>query len=113
MYQVPGKPVSKTEASGTAKIYTYPTVRSPFFVLPNHEDFDYSAAGLAHTRALTFIKALTGGPIFDLEAIWEEHTWFEFGDRSAAKTMATMVQEPYVNHIPTVSASLIIESATI
>ena len=29
--------------------------------------------------------------VFDLEAIWEEHTYFEFEVRSVAKTMGTMV----------------------
>ena len=45
------------------------------------------------------------GPYFDLETIWEEHTYYEFADRSVEHTMATMVQEPYVNHVPTVSLS--------
>jgi carboxymethylenebutenolidase len=45
-----------------------------------------------------------GGPYFDLEEIWEEHTYYEFADRSVEHTMSTMVQEPYVNHVPTVSA---------
>lgn len=44
------------------------------------------------------------GPFFDLEAIWEEHTYYEFADRSVEHTMSTMVQEPYVNHVPTVSS---------
>jgi carboxymethylenebutenolidase len=38
-----------------------------------------------------------------LEEIWEEHTYYEFADRSVEHTMSTMVQEPYVNHVPTVS----------
>jgi carboxymethylenebutenolidase len=46
------------------------------------------------------------GPYFDLEQIWDEHTYFEFENRSVEWTMSTMVQEPYVNHIPTVSSSL-------
>jgi len=58
---------------------------------------------VAHTRALTFLKKHTGGPYFDLEKVWEKHTFFEFGDRSVEKTMGTMVQEPYVNHVPTVN----------
>lgn len=62
-----------------------------------------SSGGVAHTRSLTFIKKHLNGPYFDLEKIWEEHTYFEFADRSVEKTMATMVQEPYVNHVPTVS----------
>lgn len=44
------------------------------------------------------------GPYFDLEDIWDEHTYYEFADRSVEHTMSTMVQEPYVNHVPTVSA---------
>ncbi|KAL2156777.1 hypothetical protein VTH82DRAFT_1523 [Thermothelomyces myriococcoides] len=42
-----------------------------------------------------------GGPYFDLEAIWDEHTRYEFADRSVEKTVATMVDQPYVNHVPT------------
>lgn len=48
-----------------------------------------------------------GGPYFDLEVIWDEHTYYEFDDRSVECTMATMVQEPYVNHIPTVSLHVV------
>lgn len=58
---------------------------------------------MSHSRNLSFLKKHIGGPYFDLEAIWEEHTKYEFADRSVARTMGTMVQEPYVNHIPTVS----------
>lgn len=47
------------------------------------------------------------GPYFDLEQIWDEHTYFEFENRSVEWTMSTMVQEPYVNHIPTVSTTLL------
>jgi carboxymethylenebutenolidase len=39
-------------------------------------------------------------PGYDLEALWEQHCLFEFGERDVPKTMATMVEEPYVNHIP-------------
>jgi hypothetical protein len=42
------------------------------------------------------------GPYFDLEAIWDEHCYYEFTDRSVEHTMSTMVAEPYVNHVPTV-----------
>jgi len=97
-----GKAAERSNSIQNLKFYKYPTANSPSFVIPGHHDFDYSAAALAHTRSLTFVKPLIGGPLFNLEAIWEEHTNFEFGDRSVAKTMATMVQDPYVNHIPTV-----------
>ncbi|KAF7330791.1 hypothetical protein MVEN_02418300 [Mycena venus] len=39
-------------------------------------------------------------------AIWEEHTYFEFEVRSVAKTMGTMVAEPYVNHVPTLAGGI-------
>jgi carboxymethylenebutenolidase len=52
------------------------------------------------------LKPKMGGPYFDLEEIWEEHTYYEFADRSVEHTMSTMVQEPYVNHVPTVSETL-------
>lgn len=74
------------------------------FIVPGCRDFSYSAASVAHTRSLTFIKKHLGGPVFDLEKIWDEHTYYEFEDRSVEKTMETMVLEPYVNHIPTVGA---------
>jgi carboxymethylenebutenolidase len=82
--------------------HVYSDVSSANFMIPGHPDFKMSKAGVAHTRSVAFIKKHLGGPFFDLEKIWDEHTYFEFEDRSVEKTMATMVQEPYVNHVPTV-----------
>lgn len=58
---------------------------------------------MAHSRSLAFLKPLLGGPYFDLEAIWDEHCKYEFEERDVAATMATMVDRPYVNHIPTMT----------
>jgi carboxymethylenebutenolidase len=44
--------------------------------------------------------------------IWNEHTIFEFDTRSVEKTMDTMVQEPYVNHIPTITGGIGRENLT-
>lgn len=90
--------------------YFYPDIVSSGFIVPGHPDFKISTAGVVHTRSLTFLKKILGGPNFDLEKIWDEHTHYEFGDRSVEKTMATMVQEPYVNHVPTVRYTLIFRS---
>ena len=87
-----------------AKEYHYPKVKGQWYSAGG-EDFDYAADSVAHTRNLQFLKPKMGGPYFDLEAIWEEHTYYEFADRSVEHTMSTMVQEPYVNHVPTVSQS--------
>lgn len=67
---------------------------SPHFVLPDSSYYDPASAALAHTRSLVFLRKHIGGPYFDLEAIWDEHTRFEFEDRSLAKTMGTMVVSP-------------------
>ncbi len=42
----------------------------------------------------------------DLEAIWEAHCRHEFETRDLEATMATMVAEPYVNHIPTMTGGV-------
>lgn len=84
------------------KTYTYAEVSTPDFIIPGSPGFSYSTAAVSHTRSLGFIKKHLDGPHFDLEAIWDEHTYWEFENRSVEKTMATMVREPYVNHIPTV-----------
>lgn len=90
------------EASAMQKVHRYTDVSCSGFIVPGHPNFKISTAGVAHTRSLAFFKQYLDGPHFDLEKIWDEHTYFEFGVRSVGETMATMVQEPYVNHVPTV-----------
>lgn len=75
-------------------------------MIPAHENYRSASAAVSHTRTLTFLKPLVNGPYFDLEAIWNEHCLYEFGERAVAKTMGTMVQEPYVNHIPTITGGI-------
>ncbi|KAJ6516311.1 NTF2-like protein [Mycena sanguinolenta] len=79
---------------------------SSAFVLPQTVDFHTAAASIAHRKAAVHFKKYLSGPFFDLEAIWEEHTYFEFEVRSVAKTMGTMVAEPYVNHVPTLAGGI-------
>jgi len=67
---------------------------TPRFVLPYSSDYDPTNAALAHSRTSAFLRKALGGPFFDLEAIWEEHTYFEFSERSVEKTMTTMVVSP-------------------
>jgi carboxymethylenebutenolidase len=40
------------------------------------------------------------GPIYDLASLWEKHAYYEFVERDADKTISTMVETPYVNHVP-------------
>lgn len=90
-------------APPNSKIYEYSSMETSSFAVPFCKEFDYATEAVSHSRNLAFVKKVMGGPYFDLELLWEEHTFYEFGSRSVENTMATMVEEPYVNHVPTVS----------
>jgi len=45
-------------------------------------------------------------PNDDLAAVWEAHCRYEFETRDVDATMATMVANPYVNHIPTMTGGV-------
>jgi carboxymethylenebutenolidase len=45
-------------------------------------------------------------PTHDLVALWEAHCRYEFETRDVDATMATMVAEPYVNHVPTLTGGV-------
>ncbi|KAL6704771.1 hypothetical protein ACN47E_007692 [Coniothyrium glycines] len=93
--------------TGVVKTYRYEDAkRDTAWVVPGHENYHKRSAGLAHTRSLAFLKPLLNGPFFDLEAIWEEHTKYAFAERNVDETMATMVEQPYVNHIPTMTGGI-------
>jgi carboxymethylenebutenolidase len=42
----------------------------------------------------------------DLVALWEAHCRYEFEIRDVDAIMATMVDTPYVNHIPTMAGGV-------
>lgn len=104
IYHLTGKPETKLHQTTNSKIYEYASSGNSSFPVPFHKDFHYATEAVSHSRNLAFLKKYMGGPTFDLELLWEEHTYYEFEARSVENTMATMVQEPYVNHVPTVSS---------
>ena len=103
LYHFSGPKVGEAKKKAAVTEYYYSNVKSFLFATPFQEYFNYTTEAVSHTRNLTFLKKLMNGPFFDLENIWDEHTYYEFEDRSVEHTMSTMVQEPYVNHVPTVS----------
>ncbi|KAL1741765.1 hypothetical protein HDZ31DRAFT_44713 [Schizophyllum fasciatum] len=103
LYHVPGPEAPKT--AGAVQAHAYEDAKSPFFVFSQSPSYDPGSATAAHCKGLVFLRKHLGGPIFDIEAVWDEHTFFEFELRSVARTMGTMVQEPYVNHVTTVRIS--------
>ena len=42
----------------------------------------------------------------NLERLWEEHIRYEFETKSPDDTMATMVEDAYVNHIPVMTGGV-------
>ncbi len=89
---------------GDVEVCLYPGVDHAFNA-PERAAFDKPASLMAHTRSLALFRRVLG-PRYDLSALWENHTNLEFGARDAAATMATMVAQPYVNHIPTMTGGV-------
>jgi carboxymethylenebutenolidase len=85
-------------------IYVYPGVAAGF-ARRHDPHFDRAAAGLAHSRSVALLRRVMG-PHYDLEALWEAHIRYEFATRDVAATMATMVPEPYVNHVPVMTGGV-------
>jgi carboxymethylenebutenolidase len=88
----------------TASVYVYPAADHAF-ANADRPSFDKPATMMAYSRSLAVFRAAMG-PHFDLGKIWDEHTLHEFGTRDVAATMATMVAQPYVNHIPTMTGGV-------
>jgi len=86
------------------QIFVYPGADHGFNC-PERHAFDKAASLMAHSRSLTTVRNAMG-PRYDLSALWEQHTYLEFGARDAEATMKTMVAEPYVNHIPTMTGGV-------
>jgi carboxymethylenebutenolidase len=57
---------------------------------------------LAYSRTLALLRRNLG-PELDLDALWDRHVNSEFQDHDLDATMNTMVAEPYVNHVPTLT----------
>lgn len=85
-------------------IYRYPSAGCGFFH-PGRESYDSSSASIARSRTIELLRRMMG-PRYDLEALWEKHCEYEFETRDVDATMATMVPEPYVNHIPTMTGGV-------
>jgi carboxymethylenebutenolidase len=86
------------------EIYLYPGVDHGFN-RKTGPHYDKPAAMMAHSRSIALLRKAMG-PHYDLSALWDKHTMYEFGTRDVAATMRTMVASPYVNHIPTMTGGV-------
>ena len=90
------------EGRPEVRIHVYPGVDHAFYNHARSEVYHRPSAMVAHSRTIALLRDALG-PRYDLERLWERHLDYEFGVRDTAATMATMVAEPYVNHIPTMT----------
>ena len=78
---------------------------APGFAIPQRASFDKRTDSLAHSRVLGLLRRVLG-PHYDLVALFEAHVRHEFETRDVDATMATMIDEPYVNHVPTLAGGV-------
>ncbi len=86
------------------EVYSYPGVGNAF-ATPGRDSWDRPAALMSSTRSLTLLKRVMG-PHYSLAEVWEDHVTTEFGTKNVDDTMKTMVADPYVNHIPTMTGGV-------
>jgi carboxymethylenebutenolidase len=86
------------------KAYVYPDVDHAF-AREGGDHFHAPSAQAAYTRTLGILRKVLG-PDYDLSAIADHHFALEFATRDADATMTTMVPEPYVNHVPTMTGGV-------
>lgn len=86
------------------ELYVYPGVDHAFARVGG-EHFDKPSALMAHQRSIAALRREMG-PHYDFSALWDKHCEYEFATRDVDATMATMVPQPYVNHIPTMTGGV-------
>jgi carboxymethylenebutenolidase len=75
------------------------------FARTGGEHYHRPSALMAHERSIAALKGAMG-PHYDLSALWDKHCEYEFATRNVDDTMSTMVAQPYVNHIPTMTGGV-------
>jgi carboxymethylenebutenolidase len=95
---------SQLQSHGNVEIYVYPGVDHAF-ARTGGEHYHKPSALMAHHRSIAAFRRVMG-PTYDFSALWDAHCMHEFGTRDVDATMATMVAQPYVNHIPTMTGGV-------
>jgi len=95
---------TKINPANGSRVYAWPDA-APGFAFPGDPRFDSRLDSLAHTRTLEPIRRIVG-PHYDYEALFAEHIRHEFETRDVDATMATMIDDPYVNHVATLAGGV-------
>ena len=75
------------------------------FSIPFRDTYNKLTDGLSHTRSLELIRRVLG-PYYDYAELFANHVYHEFITRDVEETMKTMIDDPYVNHVPTLSGGV-------
>lgn len=91
-------------------LYVYAD-RDHAFGRPGGEHYHAADAELADLRSLEFfIRQLAGAGLASAERTlatrWEDHVKYEFATRNTEDTLATMVPDAYVNHVPVMTGGV-------
>ena len=87
-----------------SRLYLWPDAAAGF-ALPGRACFDRRIDSLAHSRTLELLRRVQG-PYYDYVALFAEHIRHEFETRDVDATMATMIGDPYVNHVATLAGGV-------
>lgn len=87
------------------EFFLYPGVDHAFSNDTRADVYDKPSALMAHSRSIALFRRVMG-PHYNLSELWDKHCEYEFAVRDVDATMATMVAEPYVNHIPTMTGGV-------
>lgn len=97
------------DGQAVIQLHDYPDMDHAF-ARKGGEHFDPVMGELADLRTLEFLRANLGmgtsAPQPDWAALWEEHIKYEFETRDYKDTLETMVDDAYVNHIPTLTGGV-------
>lgn len=91
-------------------IHDYPG-QDHAFGRPGGEHYNAAAAELADLRSLEFfVRNLAGAGLASgshmLSGRWDDHVKYEFVTRNTDDTLATMVADAYVNHVPVMTGGV-------
>jgi len=98
------KIIAALKAKPSIETYVYPGCDHAF-ATPEREHFDKPAAMMAYSRTMAMLRKVLG-PVYDLNQLWEMHCYYEFATRDVNAVMPTMVAQPYVNHVPTMTGGV-------
>jgi carboxymethylenebutenolidase len=98
------------DANPLVTIHDYPE-QGHAFGRSGGEHYDPAAAELANLRTLEFfVRHLTGEGLASaqksLSDHWDDHVKYEFATRNTEDTLATMVPDAYVNHVPVLTGGV-------